>query len=97
MKARSVCSSGEMCLVEFLPFFFSSPRHQQQGTHSTQLGRESDRPAVDVHIENARSVRLFCGHIKTSRKSNTAIWLNESGEQKKEAQEPGNEEGADSL
>ena len=38
--------------------------------------------AVKFPIKNELSVRLFCGHIKYSRKSNTAIWLKKLKSQK---------------
>lgn len=66
---RLMCTLVE-CLVEFLPFF-------RANNTLHLLVPPLPGPAVWFPIGSA-PVRLFCGHIKYSRESNTAIWLQKS-------------------
>lgn len=70
-------SHTKSLLYEFSPSALLSFCHFRAATKKHSLAdswRSSHR--------NERSVRLFCGHIKYSRKSNTAIWLKKLRSQK---------------
>lgn len=62
------------CLVEFLPFSGNNKKETAASAAPT--------PAAGFPIEMYAPVRLFCGHIKHSRESNTAIWLKKLRSQK---------------